>query len=271
MRTLDYKSIHRISRMFPLLATYLATIGRRRNDQLWHRYWKASSSLVYDSFLGKIKLAVSLPGGLRALIRPFSSDDQFITEIFEKRVYERCGGPKLGDVVIDAGAHIGLFTMKASKLVGSKGLVIAVEPHPENYRMLLTNIKINSLKNVVAIKTALGNKEGFTELFLSDRRSTGGHSIVKHYPHSVKVPIITLDQLVKKLSLLHVDFIKLDVESAEYMVLQGTEKTLTSNKVHLSIETGKNNEIITRNGIMFLKKSGYYSKEIRGITYAEKG
>ncbi|MEM3406001.1 MAG: FkbM family methyltransferase [Candidatus Pacearchaeota archaeon] len=59
---------------------------------------------------------------------------------------------KKGDIVIDAGAYIGLFTLYASKKVGKNGLVIAYEPDPENYKNLLENIKLNKCKNVKLIK-----------------------------------------------------------------------------------------------------------------------
>lgn len=60
-----------------------------------------------------------------------------------------------GDMVIDAGANAGVFTVMASYLVGESGRIIAVEPDPENLATLKKNIEINSLKNVEVVEKAL--------------------------------------------------------------------------------------------------------------------
>jgi hypothetical protein len=59
---------------------------------------------------------------------------------------------KKGDVVLDCGAHVGLITMYAAKIVGTKGLVIAFEPDTMNNKKLKDNIKLNNLKNVIIVK-----------------------------------------------------------------------------------------------------------------------
>ena len=48
-----------------------------------------------------------------------------------------------GDVVIDAGANIGCFTLLAARKVGARGIVIAIEPGPNNYKRLKSNVEIN--------------------------------------------------------------------------------------------------------------------------------
>jgi predicted membrane protein len=50
--------------------------------------------------------------------------------------------PKEGDIVVDVGAHMGRYTIIASKRVGENGKVIAIEAHPGNYEMLNRNIKL---------------------------------------------------------------------------------------------------------------------------------
>ena len=50
-----------------------------------------------------------------------------------------------GDVVIDAGAHIGSFTIPLAKKVGTTGKVLAFEPDPENYELLRRNIELNTV------------------------------------------------------------------------------------------------------------------------------
>jgi FkbM family methyltransferase len=51
--------------------------------------------------------------------------------------------PKEGDMVVDIGAHIGRYTIIASKRVGANGKVIAIEANPSNFEMLKRNIQLN--------------------------------------------------------------------------------------------------------------------------------
>jgi hypothetical protein len=64
------------------------------------------------------------------------------------------------DVVIDAGANIGFFTLVSSVLVGDFGKVYAIEPHPRAFKYLEGNVAINKCKNVYTYNIALGDKNG---------------------------------------------------------------------------------------------------------------
>jgi protein-L-isoaspartate O-methyltransferase len=65
---------------------------------------------------------------------------------------------------IDVGANIGYFSCLMSKLAGPAGKVLAIEPEPQNLKLLEQNIKINNLTNVVVYPCALGAGEGSTML-----------------------------------------------------------------------------------------------------------
>jgi FkbM family methyltransferase len=83
--------------------------------------------------------------------------------------------PKEGDVVVDVGAHIGHYTIIASKLVCPNGKVIAVEAHPHNFKMLQYNIWLNELTNVTAMNYAVYSKRARLELYLKEELGyTGG-------------------------------------------------------------------------------------------------
>ena len=239
-------------------------------SNLQHLATYITTSAYSPAFLGVLKLIVSFLKRHRALIRLFGFNDTLIAEVLNKKVYQLYGGPKPGDIVIDAGAHIGLFTVEASELVGSNGLVIAVEPNNENYTMLLANIKINSLDNVIPIKVALGDKEGFVKLFLDEKSSVAHSIMLRRSKRFIEVPVTTLDRLVKKLKLTHVDFIKIDVEGAEYIFLKGGENTLrANNNMRLAIEAG-HDENIRRKVVNFLKDLKYELVEKDAYVYAWK-
>ena len=72
--------------------------------------------------------------------------------------------PTKGDIVIDVGPALGLYTILASKKVGPFGQVVAIEPHPEILKLLNSNIIVNKLDNVTILNYAAYSKE--TELKL---------------------------------------------------------------------------------------------------------
>jgi FkbM family methyltransferase len=67
---------------------------------------------------------------------------------------------KEGDIIIDAGADIGLFSVLAAFKVKEKNRVIAVEPEPNNLKILRENVELNYLKNVIIVPKALYDKPG---------------------------------------------------------------------------------------------------------------
>src|ERR687885_407770 len=78
---------------------------------------------------------------------------------------------KQGDIVVDVGAHIGKYTLIASKRVGVNGKVVAIEAHPGNYEMLNRNIKLNGLTNVIPLNYAVYSKETKVKLYLPEQES----------------------------------------------------------------------------------------------------
>jgi FkbM family methyltransferase len=155
-------------------------------------------------------------------------------EVFLHRVYDQFPGPKGGDIVIDVGANVGTFTVKAAKLVGDKGLVVAIEPEPMNLALLQRNIDSCNLNNVKVIRKAVWDKAAKVWLYLS--KHSGGHSLCYASEDRIEVEADCLDNIVAELGLSHVDFIKIDVEGAEPEALRGAEGTLTSPSIRLCIE-----------------------------------
>ena len=72
-------------------------------------------------------------------------------DVFVREVYEGFYRLREGDVVIDVGAHVGMFMVKAAMSVGERGKVVAIEPVEENLRLLRKNVELHELDNVVII------------------------------------------------------------------------------------------------------------------------
>jgi FkbM family methyltransferase len=133
--------------------------------------------------------------------------------------------PKRGDVFIDIGAHIGKYALQVAKIVGEGGLVIAIEPSPENYHVLVRNVRLNDLRNTVALQIAAWEEKGQLQLFKS-RYLTGQSLKRNHGLGSITVKTVSTDDIVDELRIRRVDWIKVDVEGAEYEVMKGLERTL---------------------------------------------
>ena len=132
-----------------------------------------------------------------------------------------------GDVFIDAGASIGIFTVVASRLVGDAGRVLAFEPADGTIPVLHRNVQINRLGNVRIFKQALSDKEGTRELYHvygAPTYSLGGTGRDSELFEEVQVT--TIDQAVRTANLGPVSCIKIDVEGAEELVLRGAKETI---------------------------------------------
>lgn len=137
--------------------------------------------------------------------------------------YERFFRVKRGDVVIDAGAHIGLFTLSIADRAGT---IVAIEPEPKNLRALRYNIKLRNLDNVLIIEKALWNFRAKFPLYLG--RTSLAHSLIQNLAssRSIEVDADTLDNIVFGIGLQKIDFVKLDIEGAEVEALEGAKQML---------------------------------------------
>ncbi len=147
--------------------------------------------------------------------------------------------PKEGDTVIDIGAHIGRYTITSSKQVGNTGRVVAIEADPENFELLKRNIALNNLTNVLPLNYAVFSTR--TRMKLYEQSASAKYNSLmlaraaktKNY---VEVNADTLDNILKLNEVNQVNWIKIDVEGAEFEVLKGSSKTLSSENVSLFIE-----------------------------------
>lgn len=141
-----------------------------------------------------------------------------------------------GDVVLDCGANVGVFTRKALQLGAAK--VIAIEPAPENLECLRRNFKDEIADGrVVIYPKGVWNKDDELELNI-DPKNSAADSFVIHQDgtHSrVKVPLTTIDKMVAELNLPKVNFIKMDIEGAEPNAIEGATETIRKFKPRLSL------------------------------------
>ena len=130
-----------------------------------------------------------------------------------------------GDMFVDVGAHIGLFSVLAARLVGSRGQVLAFEPDPDNFRYLQKNVEINAPHPtaVVLVSAAVGRESGTAEMW-TDSRDSGSSSLIER-SDLVKLPaaveVLSLDSWAGQHGWPAVRVIKLDCEGSEIDVILG--------------------------------------------------
>jgi FkbM family methyltransferase len=146
-------------------------------------------------------------------------------EMYETKLFKNV--VKAGMTVVDIGAHIGYYTLLASKLVGVSGKVYAFDPNPTNFNLLLRNIKLNHISNVEAVNKAVSNTNGSRKLFI-DRKYSGSHTLAVNNletddkAESIIVETVALDSYFDDTK---IDFIKIDAQGAEGLILEGGYKT----------------------------------------------
>jgi len=136
-----------------------------------------------------------------------------------------------GMTVIDIGANIGYYTIIAGKRIGVNGKVFAFEPEENNFSLLSRNISLNKLNNVTVFKVALTDKSGEKSLYL-DNDNKGHHSLSSQKSKTEKSVLVrtdTLDNILEKYGSPKIDLIKMDIEGAEFLALEGMVKILAMN------------------------------------------
>jgi FkbM family methyltransferase len=122
-----------------------------------------------------------------------------------------------GDVVYDVGANVGIYTLLAAGVVGKSGHVTAFEPVARNVAYLEKHVALNRLPNVTIAALALGDRAGEAAFQPGDTPTTGRLAD----DGGLTVPVRTLDSYLAEAGVRPPDVVKIDVEGAEYAVLQG--------------------------------------------------
>jgi FkbM family methyltransferase len=140
-----------------------------------------------------------------------------------------------GDIVLDCGAHVGVFTGFA--LSHGAGKVVAIEPDLTNLECLRSNFAAEITQGRVVIYP-LGVWSTATRLRFSTGSENSGMGTVIGTGRfgGLEIPVNTIDAIARELRLPRVDYIKMDIEGAEREALKGASRALRENKPHLMIE-----------------------------------
>jgi len=189
---------------------------------------------------GPLKHVLSFPfdiiiscRGCSFLVRRGTDHYVLLTDDFEAPVCEFFR-PSEGDIVIDVGAYVGFHTIMAARAVGPAGLVVAIEPHPENFMSLMSNVRLNRFSDVICLRCAAWHEDGY--IVLRESVWSYGHkALPKAMGKGVLVRARRLDDVADELGLKEVNWVKIGVNGAEPSVIDGMLGILDRNRGKLKL------------------------------------
>lgn len=139
-----------------------------------------------------------------------------------------------GDVVVDIGANIGFFSIRFSQLVGPQGRVFSFEPVPTTRARLLRNIAENGCGNITVCPVALMDRAASVTIYETESHGVAGLRELSEKTIAHPVEGARLDEYLSAPQ--PVRLIKIDVEGAERLVLQGAEALIARDRPHIVLE-----------------------------------
>ena len=185
----------------------------RKKFKNWYLY-----PLIYLNVIKPDFVTFKTNFGLKMKIRAKTTDLMQLATIWLTSEYEAPGFEiKENDTIIDVGGHIGLFSLYASQFC-KNGLIFTFEPVPENYDLLVDNIKSNNLIHIKPFNLAVSNSSSNVKLYLNDDES--GHSMFSKSSRTINVDSISLQKIFDDNDIETCNFLKLDCEGTEYEILE---------------------------------------------------
>jgi FkbM family methyltransferase len=215
-----------------------------RAERAWNKYFpfararnavrSVEPSLVRAGLLKPVRVAVE--PGVSLLLDPLDDVSRTILVSragrWEPEVWDAISsGLSPGAVFFDVGAHIGYDSLKAGRVVGDQGRVVAFEPNPHTLTALRSNIEASGAANVIVQPIACTDVEQMLTLFDSTPGGNSGSPSLSEANAGVRSRSYTvrgrpIDAVVAEMGLTRLDVIKADVEGAELLVLRGATETL---------------------------------------------
>jgi FkbM family methyltransferase len=200
--------------------------------------------------------------------------------VFIKREYDGLEKFEIeeDDIIIDIGAHLGFFTIKAAKKAVN-GQVYAFEPFSMHYKLLENNIEQNAIKNVKYYNKAIFDRTGELSFYYKKEGDPGDTSLFKINPvkknYEEKIKSITLNDFFQQERLEICNFMKIDCEGAEYLILMNADSSNLNKIQKIAMEwhrfsaqqdPKKLADFLKENGFKLIEPPSY--DQITGLLYA---
>lgn len=169
-----------------------------------------------------------------------------------------------GDVFVDVGANVGVYSVHAARKVGPSGRVVAIEPSAQAAAILTANASANDLGDIITvINAAASNTQG--SLYLAGNAEQWNSLSLSASPTGPMIAVTTLDKtLASDASLAgRIKCIKIDAEGVETQVLQGAANVISQSSPYIVFE---NTFETTRcEAALWLKQHGYKILTLQSI------
>lgn len=205
------------------------------------RFYKIEKTMKAAS-----KMLVADPEGFEQWDTPMGTfwiqadamERSWLFKVLAEHSQEESDGPSSriaeGDVVLDCGAHVGVFTRAA--LQRGARLVVSIELSPKSIICLRRNFESEiAAGSVIVYPKGVWNEE--TELLLHTGEGSAGDNLFgkDHSNETIAVPLTTIDRIVSELKLDRVDYIKMDIEGAEAEAIEGAQDTIRAFRPRLAL------------------------------------
>ena len=164
------------------------------------------------------------------------NDEHNIAALIENNILDvyQIRNIRRGDTVLFVGAGIGEFSIIASRLAGADGTVVAIEPSPDDFRTLLSNLKENGCKNVIPINIGVSDGARIVEIEFKGKKFNSKVDSLAHILESLNVDKNRLK------------FMKMDVEGAEASIIQSSIEIMRSlDYFAIEMHGGSHGKIVT--------------------------
>jgi FkbM family methyltransferase len=174
------------------------------------------------------RLVIRHVKGYRIAFRPKTSDEEVLAQAFQGDILAHVPEftPRLTDVVLDVGAHLGGLSLLVAPRVKH---VYALEPRRDTFALLRLNLLLNFASNISAERLALSDNNGQCELFYAPEGMSWGDSIVfDHSRKSETVPCLSLSTFCGQRKITKIHFAKFNCEGAEFPILLSSDRRTLS-------------------------------------------
>jgi FkbM family methyltransferase len=221
--------------------------------------------MAWARYRGK-PIADSLPGLEKKM---WLSPDEYYAHFYESQCAAEPGVLEFlkkhitpGMTIFDIGANVGYMTLFCAGLTGKQGSVIAFEPGERAYERLEANIQLNHMDNVIPVREAVSDTDGYESYCQAVRRREDFYNSLLSVDtpwtsvnnfHTTQIPVHRLDTLIAKSGWPVPHLVKVDVEGAERKVLRGMRETLRSGQTRI---------LVLEISDLYFAKFGYSVREL---------
>jgi FkbM family methyltransferase len=187
---------------------------RKKQNKKWNSFFKDKDFFVFNL---KNNIKINLYKNVYLSRRIYNGFEEEELDFIDKTLNK-------GDVFIDIGANIGLFTLVAARKVGVSGKVISFEPTKNIFEKLVENCEINNFNNVDLRNIGLSDKVDTLTFFASGNGLDAFNSFVENTEresNKVQIETSTLDIELEGIDKANIKIVKMDVEGWEKFVLFG--------------------------------------------------